>query len=142
MSLLKVQQVGKNVNAKTLKSVQEKNRPFKQYLRTKTPYDSITYKRYRNRLSKVLSISKKTYYNKYFIQNSSNIKNTWKGIRELISNKKATTISIPSKLIFSDKSETKDAKQTANTFNKYFSSISETLSSSNPNMCSLSYIHE
>ena len=55
--------------------------------------------------------SKQAYYNKYFETNWSNIKNTWKGIKSLISLKSVVS-SAPTDI--------------ANTFNNYFASIAET----------------
>ena len=109
-------------------SIKEKNRLFKKYLKTKSPYDRSKYKLFRNKLSKILCTSKKINYNKYFTNNSNNIKNIWKGIRELTSSKLITK-NIPSKLI-ANSSEIKDARMIANTFNNYFSSIGEKVASS------------
>ena len=43
------------------------------------------YKSYRNMSSTLLKQSKKKYYDKYFKDNINNMKNTWKGIRSIIS---------------------------------------------------------
>ena len=43
------------------------------------------YKKYRNLLSTLMKKSKQAYYDKYFERNWNNIKNTWKGIKSLIS---------------------------------------------------------
>ena len=108
------------------KSIEMKNTLFKKYLKNKSPYYCTKYKYYRNKLNKVLNASKKMYYNNYFTQNSLQIKNIWKGIRELISHK-AIVRNIPSKLILPDNTEINDSKDLANTFNKYFASIGKRL---------------
>ena len=43
------------------------------------------YKKYRNLLSTHMKKSKQAYYNRYFEKNWKSIKNTWKGIKSLIS---------------------------------------------------------
>ena len=43
------------------------------------------YKKYRNLLSTLMKKSKQAYYDKYFKKNWNNVKNTWKGIKSLIS---------------------------------------------------------
>ena len=43
------------------------------------------YKKYRNLLSTLMKERKQAYYDKYFEKNWNNIKNTWKGIKSLIS---------------------------------------------------------
>ena len=54
------------------------------------------YKKYRNLLSTLMKKSKQAYYDKYFEKNW-NIKNTWKGIKSLISLKTKAS-SVPSVL--------------------------------------------
>ena len=43
------------------------------------------YKEYGNLLSTLMKKSKQAYYDKYFERNWNDIKNTWKGIKSLIS---------------------------------------------------------
>ena len=43
------------------------------------------HKTYRNSLSTLLKQSEKSYYNNYFRNNISSIRNTWKGIKSIIS---------------------------------------------------------
>ena len=49
------------------------------------------YKKYRNLLPTLMKKSKQAYYDKYFEKNWNNIKNTWKGIKSLISLKTVTS---------------------------------------------------
>ena len=50
-------------------------------------------KKYRNLHSTLMKKSKQVYYDKYFEKNWNNIKNTWKGIKSLISLKtKASSV--------------------------------------------------
>ena len=57
------------------------------------------YKKYRNLLSTLMKKSKQAYYDKYFEKNWNNIKNTWKGIKSLISLKTKAS-SVPTVLSF------------------------------------------
>ena len=69
--------------------------------------------------------SKQTYYDKCFERNWSNIKNTWKEIKSLISLK--TVASHVSTVLSIDNGDTiTSLYDIANTFNNYFASIAET----------------
>ena len=68
--------------------------------------------------------SKQVYYNKYFKRNWNNIKNTWKGIKSLISLKTVAS-SIPTVLSLDNGNTITNPYDIANTFNYYFSSIAE-----------------
>ena len=69
-------------------AIEKKNRLFKKYIKCGDSNKNIfhqEYKTYRNSLSTLLKQSKKCYYNSYFRNNINNIKNTWKGIKSIIS---------------------------------------------------------
>ena len=76
------------ITAAIHKSVLVKNSLFKKYIKLKDPAKKTEthdkYKYYRNFLSTVIKKSKKNYI-KFFKTNMNNIKNTWKGIRNLVS---------------------------------------------------------
>ena len=55
---------------------------------TSNDYYFTKYKIYRNKLKHLILISKKSFYNNYFNTNKDNIKETWKGIKQLITLKK------------------------------------------------------
>ena len=69
--------------------------------------------------------SKRTYYDIYFERNWNNIKNTWKGIKSLISLKTVAS-HVPTVLSFDNCDTITNPYNTANTFNNYFASIAET----------------
>ena len=69
--------------------------------------------------------SKQAYYDRYFERNWNNIKNTWKGIKFLIS-LKTVAFSIPTVLSLDNGDAITNPYDTANTFNNYFASIAET----------------
>ena len=107
------------------KSIKTKNKLFNRYLRSKSQVNHSRYKIYRNKLKHILNVSKKLYYNEYFSYHVSNVKATWRGIKQLIS-PKGGKLSFPSRLIVGDDTLT-DTKSVANAFNKYFTSIGPTL---------------
>ena len=69
--------------------------------------------------------SKQAYYDKYFERNWNNIKNTWKGIKSLIS-LKAVASHVPTVLSLDNGDTITNPSDIANTFNNYFASIAET----------------
>ena len=69
--------------------------------------------------------SKQAYYDRYFEKNWKNIKNTWKGIKSLISLKTVAS-SIPTVLSLDNGDTITNPYDIANTFNNYFASIAET----------------
>ena len=70
-------------------SIHKKNNLFNKYIKCQnfvTKNDlHRAYKCYRNKLSTILKESKRKYCNDYFRSNLKNIKNTWKGIKSIIS---------------------------------------------------------
>ena len=80
-------------------------------------------KKYRNLFSTLLKKSKQIYYTKYFESNWNNIRNTWKGIKTIISIKNITT-TIPHSIEFNNRTIT-DPTTMSNVFNNYFTSIAE-----------------
>ena len=69
--------------------------------------------------------SKQAYYDRYFEKNWKSIKNTWKGIKSLIS-LKTVAASIPTVLSLDNGDTVTNPYDIANTFNNYFASIAET----------------
>ena len=68
---------------------------------------------------------KQAYYDKYFKRNWSIIKNTWKGIKSLISLKTVAS-SVPTVLSLDNGDTITNPYDIANTFDNYFASIAET----------------
>ena len=79
--------------------------------------------------------SKQAYYDKYFERNWNNIKNTWKGIKSLISLKTKAS-SVPTVLSRENGDTITNPYDIANTFNNYFVSIAETTKRS------IEYLHK
>ena len=113
------------------KSIKTKSYLYKSYLKTKNSYYLSKYKHYRNKLKHLIQISKKTYFNNYFISKSNNIKDTWKGIKQIISTKRNKTCSLPTTINVANKNIT-DTQKIADEFNKYFANIGNNLASAIP----------
>ena len=68
---------------------------------------------------------KQAYYDKYFERNWNNIKNTWKGIKSLISLKTVAS-SVPTVHSLNNGDTITSPYDIANAVNNYFASIAET----------------
>ena len=113
------------------KSIETKNKFFKKYIKTKdNDLKKVFHDRYkihRNLLSTLIKQSKKDYYNNFFSKNIGDLKNTWKGIKSIISNSN-TASNAPNCISFNNSILT-NPKQIANTFNNYFCSIAQNIQS-------------
>ena len=108
-------------------SIKIKDQYFRKSLNSKNPYYSIQYKIYRNKLTKLIKDSNKVYYREYFLQNNRNIKNIWKGIKQIVT-LKPYNYSFPTK-IMKGTIEITGTLNIANAFNEYFASIGSNLAS-------------
>ena len=97
---------------------------FKKYFNKKDPHIKEElhqkYKNYRNIIATLIKKSKRNYFTKYFESNIKNLKNTWMGIKSIISLKNSSPSS-PNLLNFKNEL-TSDPLKIANVFNNYFSS--------------------
>ena len=111
------------------KSISVKNKLLANFINKKNPILKeefhTNYKKYRNLLSTLMKKSKQAYYDKYFERNWNNIKNTWKGIKSLIS-LKTVAASVPTILSLDNGDTITNPYDIANTFNNYFASIAQT----------------
>ena len=109
------------------KSISVKNNLLKRFINSKDPQVKDIfheqYKDYRNMLSTLLKKSKIGYHNQYFEANMNNIKNTWKGIKSILTIKN-TSSDFP-KCLSSNGSTFTNQVEISNIFNNYFASIAE-----------------
>ena len=105
------------------KSISVKNKLLKNFINRKNPILKeefhTNYKKHRNLLSTLMKKSKQAYYDKYFERNWNNIKNTWKGIKSLISLKTVAS-NVPTVLSLDNGDTITSPYDIANTFNNYF----------------------
>ena len=108
-------------------SISVKNKVLKRFIDLKDPQAKDIfheqYKDYRYMLSTLLKKSKTNYYNQYFEANMNNIKNTWKGIKSILTIKN-TSSDFP-KCLSSNGSTFTNQVEISNIFNNYFASIAE-----------------
>ena len=113
-------------------SIDVKNKLLSKYIKAKDPIAKSLfqqkYKIHRNMLSTLMKRSKTNYFTNFFNENINNIKNTWKGIKNLISNSKSNFF-VPH-TINSNNNTLTDPKSISNAFNNYFCSIAQNIQSS------------
>ena len=114
-----------------LKSLKKRRDLHNRFIRAKTTDNKEIlfnrFKVYRNMLVTLIRKSKQNYFNKYLSDNIKTLRETWKGIKNIIQMKNNTD-SLPTCILNNGFSIT-DPTQIANSFNNYFSSIGETLQS-------------
>ena len=120
-------------------SIKTKNKLFKKSKRSSNPEHEINYKRYRNRLNKVLLDAERTHYNDILNENKNNMKKSWQILKDII-NKKKTSKSCSRFEI--NGSYTTDKNKIADGFNKFFINVGPNLASKIPedNRCPTSYM--
>ncbi len=115
-----------------IKKIKHRNKLFVQ--KKKKPNDmniKYIYNKFRNSVANDIKKSKKDYYSKYFEDCKTNMKKTWKGIKELIntSNKNPTKIDelkVNNNII-------NENLQLADTFNNFFVSVGSEINKTIPN---------
>ena len=114
-----------------LKSLKIRSVLHSKYFRAKDPERkqllNQRFKIYRNMLVTLIRKSKENHFNKYFSDNIKNLRETWKGIKNIIQTK--STINSLLTYILNKETSVTDPIQIANTFNSFFSSIGEDLQS-------------
>ena len=109
------------------KSISIKNKLFSDFINKKDltlkTELHIKYQNYRNMLSTLMKKGKQNYFTKFFENNLKNLKNTWKGIKSIISMKNSSSNS-PTLLTYQNEN-IDNPERIANIFNNYFSTIGE-----------------
>ena len=114
------------------KSISVKNKLLTKFIKLKEPTlkneAHTKYKLYRNMLATLLKRSKHTYFSSFFQNHVNDLKNTWKGIKRIISLKDSRS-TVPSTIIENNISLT-NPKDIADAFNNYFSNVATGIKSS------------
>ena len=117
-----------------LKSMRQRDTCYKKFVKEKDPLLKQDYhKQYkllRNHIVLLIRISKKDYYAKYFEEQSSNIKKTWDGIRDLINVSKKSSKSLNK--VFHDGKFVTSNKDIASVMNKFFTNIGSSVEAKIP----------
>ena len=61
-----------------LTSIKKKTRFYRDYLKKNTTHETVKYKKYKNKLTKIIKAAEKSYYLCQFDNVKSDIKQTWK----------------------------------------------------------------
>ena len=107
-------------------SIHTRNQLYKLSLRKPTLLNKNNYKKYRNKLTTLIRLSRKLYYSNKLAQNKGDLNKVWKTINDLIKNKKKNH----PETITKNGIEIKDPIEIAQTFNEYFTNIGPELASS------------
>ena len=110
-----------------LKSINVKNRLYKQYLLRPTEDHSLKFKTYRNKLNHLIRKSKREYYHKQFESTKNNIRQTWKTINGIIGRCKSG--SQQSTFKTDDGKKVTEPDEVSNSFNDFFVNIGPKLAS-------------
>ena len=112
-----------------LNSIKSRDCSHNDFLKEKDPSLKVskfeTYKIKRNILTTLIRQSKKDYYCKYFLENQSNLKKTWEGIRNIININKKSTVSIEK--INKCNQEISNNHEIADCMNSFFVNIGKTV---------------
>ena len=106
---------------------------YKKYIKSRSVYYHQKFKVYRNKLNRLIKISKTDYYNKYFTSNKTNLRNIWRGIRQIINLKPMGGGGFPSKILEGEAAVT-DSKSIASAFNNFFANIGNYLAATIPSV--------
>ena len=106
------------------KPIKIKNCLFKRYKKYENIELGKKYREYRNKLNGLLRFAEKDHYATLLDMNISNLRNSWRILKEVINKKKRSTVS--SKFIINNSVIT-DKKSVTNGFNTFFTNIGPTL---------------
>ena len=122
-------------------SIKIKNCLFKRYKKYENIELGKKYREYRNKLNGLLRSAEKDHYAALLDMNKSNLRNSWRILKEVINKKKRSTVS--SKFIVNNSVIT-DKKSVANGFNTFFTNIGPTLANKIPstNLSATNYIRQ
>ena len=103
----------------------KKNLLYKNLLKDRNNETETRYKKYKNKLTNIIRISKKDYYHKILEQQKNNIQGTWKILNNII--KKGTGKPEYPKFLKKDNTFKENAKEIADDFNNFFVNVGPNL---------------
>ena len=103
----------------------KKNNLYANYLSCDTPEALQKYKKYKNKLTKVLRFSEKAYFNKILEEQKNNITGTWKILKDIIGKKK--NMSSYPETFKHDNKDFNNKKDISNGFNDFFVNVGPNL---------------
>ena len=109
-----------------LKSIKTRNRLYKIFVRNPIDANSIKYKTYRNKLTKIIRISRKLYFSRRLESLSSNTNATWKVLKEVMGIK---TDPLPKEDLILKGDKIADSDDIPKAFNSFFTNVGPQLAS-------------
>ena len=109
----------------------QKNNLFKKLKKTPSQENELTYKTFTNKLTHLIRIAKKNYFKEKFDMHRNNGEKTWETIGEILKNKNRKT-TVTDTFITPNGKTCTDKTETANNFNKYFTTVGNTLAANLP----------
>ena len=107
-----------------LTSIRKRLNLYKVWLQKRTDTSLKKYKNFKNKLTRIIRISERSYYKEKFTEAKGNIKNTWTLLNKIIKNNKndgnITRLNVNDKIIT-------DAADIANKINDYFINVGPSL---------------
>ena len=113
------------------KSIAKRNKLYKLFHARPTLANEIRYKQYKKSLAHIIRYAKKSHYNSLLELHKSNMKESWKVLKEIIGLPTKSTLS--KTFTTDDDAELTDSVNIANSFNDYFVNIGGQLASNIPN---------
>ena len=108
-----------------LRSINKKNKLYKQYLKHRSNEKLLKYKTYKNKLTDLLRVAKRFYFQNQIELNKTNIKQTWRSLNNAIGQNKKKKLTYP---LVDEKGESiTNTGKVANKFCKYFTNIGPNL---------------
>ena len=108
-----------------LRSINKKNKLYKQYLRHRSNEKLLKYKAYKNKLTDLFRVGKRLYFQNQIELNKTTIKQTWRILNNAISQNKTKKLTHP--LVDENGESITSTEKVANKFCKYFTNIGPNL---------------
>ena len=126
-TLTKKQQKNKPwISKGLLISIRHKTRLYKKYLNRPNDHNKLNYKRYRNKLTKLIRTCERDYYRRMLQENKQSVKNIWKIYGNIMNSKKNKTTQTVPKLHYEHHDVTNNV-DIAKSFNRHFATIGSKL---------------
>ena len=110
-------------------SIERKNKLYHRKQKTKNPEHEIIYKKYRNKLNKLMSIVERAYYEHRLQENKLNLKASWRILKEIL-NKNKNYLSCSR--FYINNTVCIDKKRIAESFNSFFVNVGPNLAKNIP----------
>ena len=106
-----------------------KNRLYKMWKKSGNPERESLYKRFRNKLNRILKSAEKAHYAKLFEQNKNNLKKSWSILKEIINKSRGSNMCTRFKI---DGVYSNDKSKISNGFNKFYINVGPNLAANIP----------